>query len=90
MTTQMQSLMNQYNQVLRDHRDAQSATYQILLYGNQWTPAVASFRRAFLTDPQIIITSRFEAAIYGKVKQVMGCNRPTDSPKCPDSTNYIS
>ncbi|XP_061163126.1 putative ATP-dependent RNA helicase TDRD12 isoform X2 [Saccostrea echinata] len=43
--------------------------YQIITMGTQWTPAVHSFTQAYMPDPTIIITSRFEAAIYGKVIQ---------------------
>lgn len=47
-----------------------SVPYQVVAMGTQWTPPVLSFTQAYMLDPTIVITSRFEAAIYGKVTQV--------------------
>uniref|UniRef100_A0A8W8K9B9 RNA helicase n=1 Tax=Magallana gigas TaxID=29159 RepID=A0A8W8K9B9_MAGGI len=46
-----------------------SVPYQVVAMGTQWTPPVLSFTQAYMLDPTIVITSRFEAAIYGKVTQ---------------------
>jgi hypothetical protein len=53
-----------------------SVPYQIMAMGTQWTPVVNNFTKAYMPDPSIVITSRFEAAIYGKVIQV--CLQNTD------------
>ncbi|XP_078337026.1 uncharacterized protein LOC111136315 isoform X2 [Crassostrea virginica] len=51
-----------------------SVPYQIIAMGTQWTPTVHSFTQAYMLDPVIVITSRFEAAIFGNViQQVQMC-----------------
>lgn len=54
----------------RNENIHKSVPYQVIAMGTQWTPPVLSFTQAYMLDPTIVITSRFEAAIYGKVTQV--------------------
>lgn len=54
----------------RKEKIHKSVPYQVVAMGTQWTPPVLSFTQAYMLDPTIVITSRFEAAIYGKVTQV--------------------
>ena len=52
----------------QDHR---TAPQQFMLFGTQWEPAVRSFVQEYMPEPVITFTSRYEASLYGKVRQVI-------------------
>ncbi|XP_032087081.1 putative ATP-dependent RNA helicase TDRD12 [Thamnophis elegans] len=47
------------------------APQQIVAVGNHWDKNVEVLTKEFMSDPYIVITSMEEAAIYGKVQQVV-------------------
>ncbi|XP_062611954.1 uncharacterized protein LOC134273751 isoform X2 [Saccostrea cucullata] len=65
---EVQEIMDSFAEARKENIH-KAVPYQIITMGTQWTPAVHSFTQAYMPDPSIIITSRFEAAIYGKVVQ---------------------
>jgi hypothetical protein len=61
--------VSDYSSELRK-QDERIAPQQMMLFGTQWDPVVNSFVRSYMPEPIITITSRYEASLYGKVKQV--------------------
>ncbi|XP_033755165.1 putative ATP-dependent RNA helicase TDRD12 isoform X2 [Pecten maximus] len=66
---EIQDLMINYARVVEEHVE-RSAPREVLVFSSRWCNMVNSFIDAFMPDPTLIITSRFEAAIYGRVKQI--------------------
>ncbi|ESO90820.1 hypothetical protein LOTGIDRAFT_233600 [Lottia gigantea] len=69
-TEQMNSFMKQYALALREIQDL-NVPRQIVLFSSQWTPYVEAFTKTYFQAPLIMILSRTEGAVYGKVKQVV-------------------
>ena len=63
-------IMRQYTEVISNQKSRAEAPRQILLFGTQWTGRIHSFMKTYPVEPLLIITSAFEASIYGKVQQV--------------------
>ncbi|KAJ8302609.1 hypothetical protein KUTeg_019005 [Tegillarca granosa] len=72
--TEVEKLMKRYAAVLKE-QGQRSAPQQILMFSNQWCEAVYQFTWAYMSDPVIVFASMFEAAVYGKVKQVVNMCR---------------
>ncbi|KAL3859121.1 hypothetical protein ACJMK2_009353 [Sinanodonta woodiana] len=70
-TEELKEIMKKYAFLLNERSDSSKAPRQFLLFSSQWNQAIESFMSAYLEEPLIIMTSMFEAAIYGKVKQVV-------------------
>ncbi|XP_025024114.1 putative ATP-dependent RNA helicase TDRD12 isoform X2 [Python bivittatus] len=51
--------------------EKESAPQQIVAVGNHWDKNIEYLTKEFMNDPYIVITSMEEAAIYGKVHQVV-------------------
>ncbi|XP_063169241.1 putative ATP-dependent RNA helicase TDRD12 isoform X2 [Candoia aspera] len=51
--------------------EKESAPQQIVAVGNHWDKNVEYLTKEFMNDPYIVITSMEEAAIYGKVQQIV-------------------
>ncbi|OWF35619.1 Tudor domain-containing protein 12 [Mizuhopecten yessoensis] len=66
---EIQDFMISYSRVVEEHVE-RSAPREVLVFSSRWCNMVNSFIDAFIPDPTLIITSRFEAAIYGRVKQI--------------------
>ena len=62
--------MRQYTEVITNQRSHAEAPRQFLVFGSQWTGRIHSFMKIYPVEPLLIITSAFEASIYGKVKHV--------------------
>ncbi|XP_069113789.1 putative ATP-dependent RNA helicase TDRD12 isoform X2 [Argopecten irradians] len=66
---EIQDFMTTYSCVVEEHVE-RSAPREVLLFSSCWCNMVNSFTDAFMPDPTLIITSRFEAAVYGRVKHI--------------------
>ncbi|KAL5022651.1 hypothetical protein ScPMuIL_001806 [Solemya velum] len=70
-TSEIKTLMSNYGQILQDYR-SKTAPQQIILLGSLWTAAISQFANSFLGENKnVVITSCYEASIYGQVKQVV-------------------
>ena len=63
-------IMREYTEVISNQRLCSEVPRQLLLFGTQWTGRIHSFMNRYPVEPLLIITSAFEASIYGKVRQV--------------------
>ncbi|KAL4234120.1 hypothetical protein ACF0H5_005773 [Mactra antiquata] len=63
-------LLQDYSLVIKNEMKNLSCPRQILCFGAQWNSSLSAFMKSNLIDPILIITSLFEASVYGKVKQV--------------------
>jgi hypothetical protein len=79
---QVSKLMSVFADVLRGGRGMSlnsgsssilACSCQKLVFTSSWTSGVSSLISAYLANPFIAITSRFDAMIYCKVLQVSGC-----------------
>jgi hypothetical protein len=66
---QVRSIMNVYNTVLQATPN-RMAPSQMMLFSSHWTPGIYSFHNKCMQSPAVIITSSYEAAIYGGVTEV--------------------
>lgn len=66
---QVRFIVKTYSDELRK-QDDRTAPQQLLLFGTQWESKVHSFISSYMCEPKIAITSRYEASLYGKVRQV--------------------
>eukprot|EP00057_Strongylocentrotus_purpuratus_P025161 XP_011679635.1 PREDICTED: uncharacterized protein LOC100891190 [Strongylocentrotus purpuratus] len=61
-------MMQELLSVLRvDQR--RSAPRQLLVFANEWTSAIGSFLRTYMTNQLVVITHKLEAAVYARVRQ---------------------
>ncbi|KAK3094560.1 hypothetical protein FSP39_003420 [Pinctada imbricata] len=65
----VRQLMKQYFHVLKNEEE-RLAPQQIVIMSSQWCSPIEDFVKAFMLDPTIVITSKFESAVYGKINQV--------------------
>ncbi|XP_060063128.1 uncharacterized protein LOC132543628 [Ylistrum balloti] len=66
---EIQDFMISYSRVVEEHVE-RSAPREVILFSSRWCNMVNSFIDAFMPDPTLIITSRFEASIYGRIKHI--------------------
>ena len=62
--------MREYTEVITNQKSNAEAPRQFLVMGSQWTGRIQSFMKNYPVEPLLIITSAYEASIYGKVKHV--------------------
>lgn len=86
---QVQKIMEWFAEARKENIH-KSVPYQIITIGTQWTPVVNNFTKAYMPDPSIVITSRFEAAIYGKVIQVQLRNEFQGGVNCEASRQHTN
>lgn len=68
--TEIGNLIEMYDLVIKNEMKNLGCPRQILCFGAQWNAAINGFMLSNLIEPVLIITSPFESAIYGQVKQV--------------------
>ncbi|XP_076111418.1 uncharacterized protein LOC143079744 isoform X2 [Mytilus galloprovincialis] len=68
-TEEVRFIVKTYSDELRK-QDDRTAPQQLLLFGTQWESKVQSFISSYMCEPKIAITSRYEASLYGKVRQI--------------------
>ena len=65
--------MSEYGAILTmSSQSNRTAPRQILLFASQWTMALGSFVRTYMSDPIVAIAFPLEAAVYARVRQVGG------------------
>ncbi|XP_041454127.1 uncharacterized protein LOC121407226 [Lytechinus variegatus] len=65
---EVKTMMQEFLSVLRvDQR--RSAPRQLLIFSNEWTSAIGSFLRTYMTNQLVVITHKMEAAVYARVRQ---------------------
>ncbi|XP_039183364.1 putative ATP-dependent RNA helicase TDRD12 isoform X2 [Crotalus tigris] len=67
---QILSILEYYKSIL-SVEEKEFSPQQIVAVGNHWDKNVEILSKEFMNDPYIVITSMEEAAIYGKVQQVV-------------------
>ncbi|XP_065832936.1 putative ATP-dependent RNA helicase TDRD12 [Oscarella lobularis] len=75
-TLQIREVLHELgNAIEQRHRTVKepALSCQRLLFSSTWTPAVESLVNACLSKPLIVMASKFYAAIYWKIKQVVHC-----------------
>ncbi|XP_064641374.1 uncharacterized protein LOC135496154 isoform X2 [Lineus longissimus] len=68
-TEEVRSILDAYNDAI-DAATERSVPNQIMLFSSQWTQGFRSFHNRCMLNPAVIISSSFEAAIYGGVEQI--------------------
>ncbi|XP_052060884.1 uncharacterized protein LOC127701133 isoform X2 [Mytilus californianus] len=68
-TEEVRFIVKTYSDELRK-QDERTAPQQLMLFGTQWESKVQSFISSYMCEPKIAITSRYEASLYGKVRQI--------------------
>ena len=61
--------MSLYLSVLRVQQK-RSAPRQLLVFASEWSSAIGSFLRSYMTNQLVVITHKLEAAVYARVRQV--------------------
>ncbi|XP_060132083.1 putative ATP-dependent RNA helicase TDRD12 [Zootoca vivipara] len=64
------SILEYYKTAL-NVEEKESAPQQIVAIGRHWSKNIERLTKEFMNDPYVVITSMEEAAIYGKVQQVV-------------------
>uniref|UniRef100_A0A670K3W2 RNA helicase n=1 Tax=Podarcis muralis TaxID=64176 RepID=A0A670K3W2_PODMU len=61
----------EYYKTALNVEEKESAPQQIVAIGRHWSKNIEHLTKEFMNDPYVVITSMEEAAIYGKVQQVV-------------------
>ncbi|CAH1780075.1 unnamed protein product [Owenia fusiformis] len=70
MTEQIKLIMRKYMMLMKE-RCKQSLPQQTIVMSSKWTTGIQSFVRAYTPEAPVLITCKFEAAIFGGVKQIV-------------------
>ena len=69
-TAELKEIMRVYGKLLTSH-PGRVAPRQAIVMARTWTAGLASFVRAYLGNPVILIADKCEAAVFSNVKQVV-------------------
>ncbi|XP_067651475.1 uncharacterized protein [Haliotis asinina] len=64
-------IMKSYADVIRESNLQRDVPRQRMVFASQWTKGIDSFVASYIHEPLLIITSKMEAAVYGRVKQIV-------------------
>ncbi|CAC5374487.1 TDRD12 [Mytilus coruscus] len=78
-TEEVRFIVKTYSDELRK-QDERTAPQQLMLFGTHWESKVQSFISSYMCEPKIAITSRYEASLYGKVRQIPVVCRSMQKP----------
>lgn len=69
-TTEVKEIMRRYAKLLKS-QPGRSAPRQAVAMATSWTVGVESLVRAYLGNPLLIMSDRIEAAMFGRVRQIV-------------------
>ena len=69
-TTELKEIMRFYGKLLTSNRNRDSPR-QTVVMARTWTIGLASFVRAYLGNPLVLIADKCEAAVFNNVKQIV-------------------
>ncbi|XP_064610797.1 putative ATP-dependent RNA helicase TDRD12 [Liolophura sinensis] len=65
---QVVEVMKSFKDVLIQRGRQSSLPRQLLVFGSHWTSKLESFWEAYMVEPVLVITSQYEAAVFGGAK----------------------
>ncbi|XP_071092344.1 putative ATP-dependent RNA helicase TDRD12 [Haliotis cracherodii] len=69
--SEVKYIMKTYADVVRESTLKRDVPRQRMVFASQWTKGIGSFIAAYIHQPLLVITSKMEAAVYGRVKQIV-------------------
>ncbi|XP_046549507.1 uncharacterized protein LOC124259410 isoform X2 [Haliotis rubra] len=69
--SEVKYIMKSYADVIRESNLKRDVPRQRMVFASQWTKGIDSYVASYIHEPLLIITSKMEAAVYGRVKQIV-------------------
>ncbi|XP_012860656.1 putative ATP-dependent RNA helicase TDRD12 [Echinops telfairi] len=67
---QMLTILNNFKKIIEEE-EMESAPHQIVAVGVHWNKHIENLIKEFMCDPYLVLTALEEAALYGRVQQVV-------------------